>query len=203
MWLISLPHLLFLSATNSLPLSANIPVPLASNRACAILQGVYKRSQQGNASAENAGLTLAFAKETAKLGKRENQTEMYEKMNLIHNVKYLHFREQFLIFVSKVRISIVFQDFGICNNIFSILCFFFLDFKSHLHVLSVVTYINSGRGLLESYEVSLSKRVSLTGGASGAVAGVGAGGYSRSKPSQQVCIQSYAAYVELIFLIHF
>jgi acyl-CoA dehydrogenase family protein 10 len=37
-------------------------------RVCAILQGVYKRSLQGNASADNANSALAFAKETAKLG---------------------------------------------------------------------------------------------------------------------------------------
>ena len=80
---------------------------------------------------------------------------------------------------------------------------FFRDFKPRLHILSVVTYIDSGRDLLESYEVSLSNRVSLSGGASGAAAGVGAGGYSRSKPSQQVCIHSYAAYLKLMFLTIF
>jgi acyl-CoA dehydrogenase family protein 10 len=37
-------------------------------RSCAILQGVYKRSLMGNASAANAGAALAFAKETAALG---------------------------------------------------------------------------------------------------------------------------------------
>lgn len=37
-------------------------------RSCAILQGVYKRSLQGNASASNAGDALLFAKEVAALG---------------------------------------------------------------------------------------------------------------------------------------
>jgi acyl-CoA dehydrogenase family member 10 len=37
-------------------------------RSCAILQGVYKRSLQGNASATNADLALTMAKETARLG---------------------------------------------------------------------------------------------------------------------------------------
>ena len=37
-------------------------------RVCAILQGVYKRSLQGNASAANASGALALAKETAKIG---------------------------------------------------------------------------------------------------------------------------------------
>ena len=46
----------------------SIPTLPCTLRACAILQGVYKRSLQGNASAENADLTLAFAKETAQLG---------------------------------------------------------------------------------------------------------------------------------------
>lgn len=37
-------------------------------RICAILQGVYKRSLQGNAAAANAAAALEFAKETAKIG---------------------------------------------------------------------------------------------------------------------------------------
>lgn len=37
-------------------------------RVCAILQGVYKRSLQGNASAANASAALTYAKETARLG---------------------------------------------------------------------------------------------------------------------------------------
>lgn len=38
-------------------------------RIVAILQGVYKRSLAGNASAENAGAALSFAKELAKVGR--------------------------------------------------------------------------------------------------------------------------------------
>ena len=49
------------------PYPSLVPVP-PPIRACAILQGVYKRSLQGNASAENADLTLSFARETAELG---------------------------------------------------------------------------------------------------------------------------------------
>lgn len=37
-------------------------------RVCAILQGVYKRSLQGNAAAANASAALALAKETARIG---------------------------------------------------------------------------------------------------------------------------------------
>lgn len=37
-------------------------------RACAILQGVYKRSLMGNASAENAAIALDMAKDTARQG---------------------------------------------------------------------------------------------------------------------------------------
>lgn len=44
-------------------------------RTVAILQGVYKRSLAGNASAENAGAALSFAKELAKVGR--NLLERY------------------------------------------------------------------------------------------------------------------------------
>ena len=95
--------------------------------------------------------------------------------------------------VSKLPISIVFRGFTIRYHTFSILCFiFFRAFQPPLYICSIDSCFNSGRDLLQSYEVSLSNRVTPSGAVSGTGAGAGAGGYSRSKPSQQVqCTLSY------------
>ena len=50
-------------------------------RSSAILQGVYKRSIQGNASAENANAALIFAKETAALGRNLLETYCHDNAN--------------------------------------------------------------------------------------------------------------------------
>ena len=102
-------------------------------------------------------------------------------------------------------ISIVFRGFTIRDHTFSILCFiFFRAFQPPLYICPIDSCFNSGRDLLQSYEVSLSNRMTpsgavlgtgtgaCTGTGAGTGAGAGAGGYSRSKPSQQVqCTLSY------------